>query len=109
MVIATLHLAYTRIILPSSSTDKQQKKAPEALYVFVDALTFGGSQFINSSGTGQYQDYILKELVSAVKKTIESRTLPTNGVFLVGPVGLWCSKDGKPIPANFFNSGRNCT
>lgn len=46
-----------------------KKKAPEALYVFVDALTFwGGSQFINSSGTGQYQDYILKELVSAVKE-----------------------------------------
>ena len=42
--------------------------APRAVYVFVDAWTsWGGSQFINSSGTGNYQDYIVKELVPAVE------------------------------------------
>lgn len=43
-------------------------EAPEALYVFVDALTsWGGSQFINSSATGRYEDYIMTELIPAVK------------------------------------------
>jgi enterochelin esterase family protein len=38
-------------------------KAPSAHYVFVDAWTFwGGSQFLNSKGTGAYEDYIVKEL-----------------------------------------------
>jgi S-formylglutathione hydrolase FrmB len=43
-------------------------EAPEALYVFVDALTsWGGSQFINSAATGLYEDYIMTELIPAVK------------------------------------------
>jgi len=34
------------------------------IYVFVDAWTsWGGSQFINSKGCGDYEDYIVKELV----------------------------------------------
>ncbi|WP_413581260.1 alpha/beta hydrolase [Bdellovibrio sp. HCB288] len=42
-------------------------EAPEALYVFVDALTsWGGSQFLNSSGVGNYEDYIMTELVPAL-------------------------------------------
>lgn len=45
-----------------------QKKAPEALYVFVNAWTFwGGSQFINSKGCGAYEDYIIRELVPEIK------------------------------------------
>jgi enterochelin esterase-like enzyme len=41
-------------------------KAPKALYVFVDAMTtWGGSQFINSA-QGNYEDYIIKELVPAI-------------------------------------------
>ncbi|MBO9666342.1 MAG: enterochelin esterase [Bdellovibrio sp.] len=43
-------------------------EAPEALYVFVDALsTWGGSQFINSTAVGNYEDYIVRELVPAIK------------------------------------------
>ncbi len=40
------------------------KKAPRAVHVFVDAMTYwGGSQFLNSAGCGEYEDYIVKELV----------------------------------------------
>nr|BFD59305.1 alpha/beta hydrolase-fold protein [Bdellovibrio sp. CKG001] len=43
-------------------------EAPQALYVFVDALTtWGGSQFVNSAATGNYEDYIMIELIPAVK------------------------------------------
>lgn len=41
---------------------------PEAIYVFVNAWTkWGGSQFINSQGAGQYEDYIANELVATIK------------------------------------------
>jgi enterochelin esterase family protein len=41
--------------------------APRALYVFPDAFTFwGGSQFINSTATGSYEDFIMAELVPAL-------------------------------------------
>ncbi len=55
--------------------------APRAVYVFVDAWTcWGGSQFVNSSGTGNYQDYIIKELVPAVETS-----------FAVDrKIGKWC-------------------
>ena len=44
-------------------------QAPSAFYVFVDALTsWGGSQFINSSAVGNYQDYIIQEIVPAIKQ-----------------------------------------
>ncbi|MFK8138462.1 MAG: alpha/beta hydrolase [Bdellovibrionales bacterium] len=43
-------------------------EAPEALYLFVDAWSkFGGSQFINSKLAGNYEDYIVHELISGVK------------------------------------------
>lgn len=43
--------------------------APTALYVFVDAMTcWGGSQFINSEGTGRYEDYIVEDLVPAIRR-----------------------------------------
>lgn len=42
-------------------------KAPLAYYVFVDAFTFwGGSQFINSPGMGNYEDYIVNELLEQI-------------------------------------------
>ncbi|MBT4760549.1 MAG: enterochelin esterase [Bdellovibrionaceae bacterium] len=50
--------------------DKQvsQKLAPKALYVFVDALTFwGGAQFVNSVGTGNYEDYLIEDLLPEVQ------------------------------------------
>ncbi|HEX2051807.1 MAG TPA: alpha/beta hydrolase-fold protein [Actinomycetota bacterium] len=40
---------------------------PRALLVFVDAWTrFGGSQFVNSAGTGRYMDYLCDEVVPFV-------------------------------------------
>ncbi len=40
---------------------------PDAIVVFVDAWTsFGGSQFLNSTGTGRYQDYLCDEVVAFV-------------------------------------------
>ncbi|MGH1468836.1 MAG: alpha/beta hydrolase-fold protein [Bdellovibrionales bacterium] len=43
------------------------------IYVFVDAWTsWGGSQFINSEGCGKYEDYIVKELVPFVEKSLKS-------------------------------------
>lgn len=43
--------------------------APKAAYVLVDAWTaFGGSQFINSSAVGMYEDYIVKELYTETQK-----------------------------------------
>ncbi len=46
----------------------QKKKAPNAIYVFVDAFTkLGGSQFVDSEATGKYESYIVNELVPAIK------------------------------------------
>jgi enterochelin esterase-like enzyme len=43
-------------------------EAPEALYVFVDALTsWGGSQFINSCATGPYEDYLMQEILPLLR------------------------------------------
>lgn len=60
-----------------------KKKAPKAVYLFVDAFSFwGGSQFINSKAVGNYEDYLVKELIPAVKKEFpikEGRTLVMGG------------------------------
>lgn len=46
----------------------QKGEAPSALYVFVDAMTtWGGSQFLNSAATGNYEDYIMDEIIPALK------------------------------------------
>jgi S-formylglutathione hydrolase FrmB len=42
-------------------------ECPEAVVVFVDAWTsYGGSQYLNSTGTGRYQDYLCDEVVTFV-------------------------------------------
>lgn len=47
----------------------ERKLAPNAIYVFVDAWTsLGGSQFINSSAIGNYEDYIIKDLYPEISK-----------------------------------------
>jgi S-formylglutathione hydrolase FrmB len=50
---------------------------PDALVVFVDAWTsYGGSQFLNSSGTGNYLDYLVDDVVPFVDErypTLASR------------------------------------
>ena len=49
-------------------------EAPEAVYVFCDAMTaWGGSQFINSAGTGRYEDYVVTELAEAVSAVASVR------------------------------------
>lgn len=48
---------------------------PQALIVFVDAWTsYGGSQFINSAGTGRYMDYLCDEVVPFIDGTY--KTIP---------------------------------
>ena len=42
-------------------------ECPDAIVVFVDAWTsYGGSQFLNSTATGRYQDYLCDEVVAFV-------------------------------------------
>jgi hypothetical protein len=52
-------------------------QCPDAIIVFVDAWTrFGGSQFLNSTSTGRYLDYLTDEVVpfiDATYPTIASR------------------------------------
>ena len=44
-----------------------RRQAPPAIVVFVDAWTsLGGSQFLNSAGTGRYHDYLCDEVVPFV-------------------------------------------
>lgn len=50
----------------------ERGEAPRAVYVFCDGMTkWGGSQFINSLGTGRYEDYIVRDLVPAIQKTLQ--------------------------------------
>ncbi|MCB0376876.1 MAG: enterochelin esterase [Bdellovibrionales bacterium] len=45
----------------------EKGECPRAIHVFVEATTYwGGSQFINSHGCGQYGDYLYKELIKGV-------------------------------------------
>jgi len=52
-----------------------EKKIKEMIFVMPDCITkYGGSQFINSKGTGNYEDYLIKELIPYVDlkyKTID--------------------------------------
>lgn len=56
------------------SRETAAKNIPLANHVFVDAMTsFGGSQFINSVGCGNYADYLQKDLVAAVDEHLSTR------------------------------------
>lgn len=56
-----------------------EKKAPRAIYLFIDAMTFwGGSQFINSAGSGNYEDYLMKEVVPALCEHYPANKEPKN-------------------------------
>jgi S-formylglutathione hydrolase FrmB len=51
------------------------REVPPTLVAFVDAWTsLGGSQFLNSPGTGRYQDYLCDEIVAFVDERY--RTIP---------------------------------
>jgi enterochelin esterase family protein len=53
----------------------QEKKAQSAILVFPDCFThYGGSQYLNSSATGRYEDYVIHELIPFVDR--ELRTIP---------------------------------
>lgn len=50
-------------------------KAPECIVVYVDAWTaYGGSQFVDSAGTGKYHTYLCDEVVAFVDERY--RTVP---------------------------------
>ena len=47
-----------------------QRKCGPMILVLIDCFTrFGGNQYINSSATGKYEDYIINEIVPFVDKT----------------------------------------
>jgi S-formylglutathione hydrolase FrmB len=49
-------------------------ECPDAVVVFVDAWTsYGGSQFLNSTGTGRYLDYLCDEVVPFVDARYPTR------------------------------------
>jgi hypothetical protein len=50
-------------------------ECPDAVVVFVDAWTsLGGSQFLNSAGTGRYMDYLCDEIVPFVDERYPTLT-----------------------------------
>ena len=52
---------------------------PECIVVFVDAATlYGGSQFVNSSATGRYQDYVCDDVVGHVDATFRTIAAATH-------------------------------
>jgi S-formylglutathione hydrolase FrmB len=52
---------------------------PPAIVVFVDAWTsLGGSQFLNSPGTGRYQDYLCEDVVGFVDRQYRTAADPAH-------------------------------
>jgi enterochelin esterase family protein len=52
-----------------------RKKMAESIVVMPDCFTrYGGSQYVNSSATGRYEDHVAKELVDYIDR--EYRTIP---------------------------------
>lgn len=48
----------------------EERKCGPMVLVLVDCFTkFGGSQYINSSATGMYEDYIVKEIIPFINRT----------------------------------------
>lgn len=61
-------------------------EAPDAVFVFVDAMTsWGGSQFLNSEGTGRYEDHVAHEIPAALRAAIPH---------LSEDPGQWCVMGG---------------
>lgn len=55
----------------------EQQDLPPAIVVFVDAWTsYGGSQFINSTSTGRYLDYLCDEVVPFVDARYPTAAVP---------------------------------
>ena len=61
-----------------------EKKCGSLILVLIDCFTrFGGNQYINSSATGRYEDYIINEIVPFVDKT-----------YNVSKRGIWGKSSG---------------
>lgn len=61
---------------------------PPALYVFVNAWTkWGGSQFINSNGFGNYENYIIHDLIFEIKKQYSEISESKNWIVFGGSSG----------------------
>ncbi|MCO5113582.1 MAG: S9 family peptidase [Bdellovibrionaceae bacterium] len=62
-----------------------QGEAPKAIYAFANAWTaWGGSQFINSKGCGQYEDYLVSEVCAQLKRNLPISSDPSD----------WCVHGG---------------
>ncbi|MBI5597889.1 MAG: esterase [Elusimicrobia bacterium] len=52
-------------------------RAPEAVLVMPDGFTrYGGGQYINSEGTGRYEDHLVCELVGYIDSKYRTRAVP---------------------------------
>ncbi|MFP5519026.1 MAG: alpha/beta hydrolase-fold protein [Bdellovibrionia bacterium] len=66
----------------------QNRLAPEALYVFVDAMTsWGGSQYLNSAATGNYEDMITQDLRIALHQHFTVSSSPEDWCIMGGSSG----------------------
>lgn len=85
----------------------ERGEAPSALYIFCDAMTsWGGSQFVNSAGTGRYEDFIAQELVSLVKAKFDVSSLADRWAVVGGSSGGYGALHlGSRYPQNFGHVG----
>jgi enterochelin esterase family protein len=64
------------------------KKAPEAILVIADCFTaYGGSQYLNSSATGRYEDHLVQELVAFVDDKLPTVKAPEGRAAFGGSSG----------------------
>src|SRR5512137_878504 len=58
-------------------------KLPPAIYVLPDCFTrYGGSQYLNSTAIGRYEDYVIAEIVPHIDRTYRTIAGPEGrGVF----------------------------
>jgi S-formylglutathione hydrolase FrmB len=68
---------YRRTVLETADAVFAEEQAPPCIIVYVDAWTaYGGSQFVDSPGTGRYHSYLCDEVVPWVDahyRTIDDR------------------------------------
>lgn len=68
---------YRRPFLETADDVFAQNEAPPAIVVYVDAWTaYGGSQFVDSKGTGPYHSYLCNEVVPYVDAHYRTLTAP---------------------------------
>jgi len=70
--------AYSENILQRLNRLIKTKKIKEMIVVMPDCFTkYGGSQYVNSTATGKYEDYMIKEIVPFIDSRF--RTIPKPG------------------------------